>query len=156
MVIEGGKSRSPWGATCHPCRPWVGPQSPEGGPSPVWWGGRQAPTRPRPGTSLQIRKKNYIKVLLPLGRATGVYFRNFSKWTYIFEILIFFKYKKEKTAERPIARRRVRKFGLEIATAAPPSWFFPLVPSARRRSGASLGACELCACTGPPTCELSK
>ena len=28
----------------------------------------------------------------------GVYFRNFSKRTYIFEILIFFKYKKEKIA----------------------------------------------------------
>ena len=34
----------------------------------------------------------------PLGWATGVYFRNFSKRTYIFEILIFFKYKKEKSA----------------------------------------------------------
>jgi len=112
--------------------------------------GPPAPTGPRPGTSLQIRKKNYIKVLLPLGRAIGVYFRNFSKRTYIFKVLIFFKYKKEKTAERPIARRRVRMFGLEIATAAPPSWFFPLVPSARWRAGASLGACELCDRTGPP------
>ena len=38
----------------------------------------------------------------PYGGATGGYFLNFSKRTYIFEILIFFKYKKEKRA-RPAA-----------------------------------------------------
>ena len=79
---------------------WETPLSPLGG------GGRQAPC-PRPGTSLQIQKK-YIKVMLPvawatgvlspLGRATGGYFRKFSKRTYIIEIFIFFKYKKEKDA----------------------------------------------------------
>ena len=90
-----------------PCRPWGGdrPLSLGGGPT------RPPPsTHPRPGTSLQIQKKNYIKILLlvagaagllsPLGRATGGYFRNFSKQTYIFEIFIFLNIKKKKTRRR--------------------------------------------------------
>ena len=66
------------------------PLSPVGGASPPFF---------PPGTSLQIwRKKNYTLGLSPYGRATGVYFLNFPKRRYIFEILFFFKYKKEKTA----------------------------------------------------------
>ena len=73
-----------WETPCHPCG-----------------GGDRPPSlhTPRPGTSLQIQKENYIKVLSPvawatgplspLGRATGRHFRNFSKQTYIFEIFIF-------------------------------------------------------------------
>ena len=43
--------------------------------------------------------------LSPLGRATGGHFRNFSKQTYIFEKIIFFKYKKEKDAQEARGRR---------------------------------------------------
>ena len=52
-----------------------------------------------PGTSLQIWKKITLKACRPMG-ATGGYFWNISKRTYIFEIFIFKKYKKEKTACR--------------------------------------------------------
>ena len=43
------------------------------------------------------KKKKLQTGLSPLGWATGVYFRNFSKWTYIFEILIFLNIKKKKS-----------------------------------------------------------
>ena len=60
-------------------------------------GGRQAPPFFSPGTSLQIwREKKYTLGLSPYGRATGVYFWNFPKQTYIFEILIFLNIKKKK------------------------------------------------------------
>jgi len=64
------------------------------------------PHTPGQGALCKFKKK-YIKVLsLCLGDRTPVahgamtrgYFRNFSKRTYIFEIFIFFKYKKEKDA----------------------------------------------------------
>ena len=84
----GGQSRSPKGrgGLWPPCRP-SGDDRP---PLP--------PRAPGQGPLCKLEEKNYIKVLSPLGRATRVYFRNFSKRTYIFEILNFFKYKKEKTA----------------------------------------------------------
>ena len=80
------------GATGPPCRSWVGsPSRPRGATAPL------PPRAPSQGPLCKLEEKNYIKVLLPPGRATGIYFRNFSKQTYIFEILIFFKYKKEKS-----------------------------------------------------------
>ena len=93
-VTRGG------GATGPPCRPWVGPSSrPRGGGCRPWGGDRPPlpPRAPGQGPLCKFEEKNYIKVLSP-PPATGVYFRNFSKRTYIFEILIFFKYKKEKIA----------------------------------------------------------
>ena len=61
-------------------------------------GGRQAPVAhwrgdmpPPPARDLFANsKKKYIMVLSPVAwAATGKYFRNLSKWTYIFEIFIF-------------------------------------------------------------------
>ena len=74
-----------------PCRP---PQRAAGACRPL--GGRQAPlfffSR---DFVANLKKKNYTLGLSPYGRATGVYFWNFPKRTYIFEF--FFKYKKRKT-----------------------------------------------------------
>ena len=84
--------RPPWRAH-WPVAPGVGDR----GLSPVG-GATGPPLFFSPGTSLQIwRKKLHLSPVAP-HRATGVYFWNFPKPTYIFEILIFFKYKKEKTA----------------------------------------------------------
>ena len=107
----GGMTRSPVGGGDRtPLSPTGGATGPPGGPtglSPLGratgacrpLGGDRPPLFFSTGTSLQIwRKKNYIWALSPPHRATGVYFWNFPKPTYIFEILIFFKYKKEKTA----------------------------------------------------------
>ena len=88
----GDRGLSPTPRATRACRPPLGRQ----GPVAHW--GRQAPpfffSR---DFVANLKKKNYILGLPPYGRATGVYFWNISKRTYIFEILIFFKYKKEKT-----------------------------------------------------------
>ena len=82
---------------------WETPCRPLGGR------GRQDPLPPHtPGQGPLCKfKKNYIKVLSPvawatgvlspLERATGGYFRNFSKRTYIFKFFIFLNIKKKKT-----------------------------------------------------------
>ena len=80
----GNRPLSPLGWATGSCRPL---------------GGDRPPLFFSPGTLLQIwrRKKLHLSPVAP-HRATGVYFWNFAKWTYIFEILIFFKYKKEINA----------------------------------------------------------
>ena len=95
-IYRGGTPGRPRGGDRPPC-------APVDGPPPVAWGrgGTTGPPHPAPPARdlfVNWKKKNYKQVLSPLGWATGVYFRNFSKLTYIFEILIFFRYKKEKFA----------------------------------------------------------
>jgi len=98
------------GATGPPCRPQEGRPAPLAGPLACRpWGGRQGPVAPptgdRPPSFFFSRdfvanlkeKKLHLSPVAP-HRATEVYFWNFPKQTYIFEILIFFKYKKEITA----------------------------------------------------------
>ena len=103
-VARGGGRQAP------PCRPQAGRPAPLAGPLACRpWGGRQGPVArwggDRPPNFFFFRdfvanlkkKKLHLSPVAP-HRATGVYFWNFPKPTYIFEILIFFKYKKEKTA----------------------------------------------------------
>ena len=89
-----------WRPGCRPCPPQraTGPYRPWGGrQGPVArWGGDRPPLFFFSRDSLQIwRKKITFEPCRP-HRATGVYFWNFPKPTYIFEILFFFKYKKRK------------------------------------------------------------
>ena len=71
----GGKTRSPRGGATGP----------------------PAPARPPPGTYLQIgRKKITNRSCRPLGGRPGYIFEIFRNGHIFFEILIFFKYKKEK------------------------------------------------------------
>ena len=107
MAYIGGRAGRPMGgggATGPPCRPWVGPQSPGGGDRPP------CPHAP-PARDLfaNLKKKITLRSCRPWlgrqdpvapGRATGGHFRNFSKRTYIFEILIFFNIKKKKVIAR--------------------------------------------------------
>ena len=76
---------------------YIGPVAPGVGDRPLSpVGGRQGLFFQ--GTSLRIwRKKITLKACRPMGGDRG-YFWNISKRTYIFEIFIFKKYKKEKTA----------------------------------------------------------
>jgi len=91
-------------------RPWAGPSGrPRGGDSPPCrpLGGRPAPCRRVLARDLFENKKFYRKVpvahclgdrcLSPPRWATGGYFCNLLKRPYIFEILFFLKYKKEKS-----------------------------------------------------------
>ena len=127
------------GATGPPCRPQEGRPAPLAGPlacRPPH--GRQAPSFfffSRDFVANLKKKKLHLSPVAP-HRATGVYFWNFPKRTYIFEILIFFKYKKEKTAQiwskstagnglaGPEAQRRPKLVGLGCASSnsrfAPP------------------------------------
>ena len=92
-----GQSRSPEGVDrppcCPrggdraPCRPWVGAPVARGG----WATGPLSSRAPGQG----LKKKLYLWHVAP-PRATGVYFRNFSKRTYIFKVLIFLNIKKKK------------------------------------------------------------
>ena len=77
-------------------------------------GGRQAPPFFYSRDFVANLKKKYIWALSPPHRATGVYFWNFPKRTYIFEILIFFKYKKEKTARSKWIDSHLNIFSLAI------------------------------------------
>ena len=72
---------SPEGWATGPCRPL---------------GGRQVPFFFSRDFVANLKKKNYTLGMSPYGRATGVYFWNFSKRTYIFEILFFLNIKKKK------------------------------------------------------------
>ena len=68
-LYRGARPGRPRGATGPRVTRGWGPQSPEGG--------RHAPLPPRApgqGPLYKLEEKNYIKVLSPLGRATGVYF----------------------------------------------------------------------------------
>ena len=56
------------------------------------------------------KKKFTLKACRPMGGDRG-YFWNISKRTYIFEIFIFFKYKKEKSAEKRRVKAQQMSFG---------------------------------------------
>ena len=65
-----------------PCRPSGGDRPPVA----RGWGDRPPlhPRTPGQGPICKLEGKKYKQVLSPFGQATGVYFRNFSKPTYIF------------------------------------------------------------------------
>jgi len=97
--IRGSTPVARGGATGPLPRPWAGPSGrSRGGDRPPYrlLGGDRPPFFP--GTSLQIWRKKLHLGPVALWGATGGYFWNISKRTYIFEILILFKYKKEESA----------------------------------------------------------
>ena len=106
-VARGGATAplSPAGGRQAPLpRPWAGARA---GPSGRPRRGRQAPVARWGGDRAffssrdliaNLKKKLHLRPVALWG-ATGGYFWNISKRTYIFEILIFKKYKKEKTAD---------------------------------------------------------
>ena len=77
---------------------WETPLSPVGGPQDPL-----PPHTPGQGPFCKFKKK-YIKVLSPLGRATGVYFRNFFETDIYFCNFDFFLNMKKK---KPPSRRGV-------------------------------------------------
>ena len=95
---RGGYPGRPRGGGQAPLpRPWAGPSG-----RPL--GGRQTPLffYSRDFVA-NLKKKLHLNPVAP-HRATGVYFLNFPKRTYIFEILIFLNIKKKKP---PASRGRV-------------------------------------------------
>ena len=82
-LIKGEGTLSPQGWVTGPCRPL---------------GGRQAPFFSLQGPLCEFEEKKLHFGPVALWGATGGYFWNIAKRTSIFEIFIFFKYKKEKSA----------------------------------------------------------
>ena len=84
-VARGGGGQAPLP------HPWAGPSGrPRGDDRPLFFQG--------PRCKFEEKKLHLVPVAL--WGATGGIFEIFSKRTYIFEIFIFKKYKKEKTAEK--------------------------------------------------------
>ena len=90
-VARGGATGPPAARGLGPAagRPWAGRQA-----LVARWGGDGAFFFP--GTSLRIWKKKLHLKPVALWGATGGYFWNISKRTYIFEIFILKKYKKNR------------------------------------------------------------
>ena len=78
------------------CRPPLGRQGPV-----ARWGGDRAFFSQGPHCEFEEKKLHLSPVALWEGDR-GVFLKNISKRTYIFEIFIFKKYKKEKTASRDL------------------------------------------------------
>ena len=96
------------------------------------------------GSCCKFEEKNYTKGLSPYGRATGGYFWNNSKRTYFFEIFIFFKYKKEKTAGNSLANTTVGALS-PVACRSGPSTFAEEATAFAQGLGTVLGSRP---CTG--------
>ena len=85
-----------------PCRPWGRRQ----GPVARWGGDRPPSFFFSRDFVANLKKKNYIWALSPPHRATVVYFWNFPKPTYIFEILFFLNIKKKKPPVSPSEKKK--------------------------------------------------